>query len=216
MIARIADFAPDGVACGVGLALEDGAGRFVLCVGGSRYRCPPGQRFFMGIGGHREVGESWADCARREVREEVGAGVELRDSPRSWHLSPDGALEPVRMADRPRPLALYEMVPPPEAPDTGNYRLVIFRSSLVTPPGGLRLSPDEVAAVLALTAAQLVRCLELPQPLGSLLDSGGALLAESTSLDRATALVPIGTARALATLVGRIPDFARRSPAWQE
>jgi 8-oxo-dGTP pyrophosphatase MutT (NUDIX family) len=108
MIARLADFAPDGVTCGVGLALEDGAGRFVLCAAGSRYRCPLGQRYFMGIGGHREDGETWLDCARREAAEEVGAEVAITDAGRTWHLTPDGAVETVRLADRPRPLALYE------------------------------------------------------------------------------------------------------------
>ncbi len=208
MLSRISDFAPDGTGCGVGLALDDGEGRFILCVAGSRYRCPPGQRYFMGIGGHREAGETWLDCARREAEEEVGADVELRDAERTWHLTPDGSCESVALADRPRPLALYEMEPPPGAPDASNYRLIIFRSSLIAPPDGLQLGQAEVAGLLALTPELLVRCLETPQPLGSLLDSGATLLAESFAVDRSTAMVPLGTARALAILVSRIHDLA--------
>jgi hypothetical protein len=70
VIGRIEDFAPEDSEAGVGLALEDGEGRYLFFLAGTRHRCPPGELFYAGIGGHRERGqqgawESWPDCAHR-------------------------------------------------------------------------------------------------------------------------------------------------------
>jgi ADP-ribose pyrophosphatase YjhB (NUDIX family) len=66
---------------GVGLVLRDGEGRYLFFVAGSRHHCLPGERFYAGIGGHREEGENWLDCARREAQEEVGTGVDILSVP---------------------------------------------------------------------------------------------------------------------------------------
>lgn len=209
LIQALADFAPEGETCGVGLALEDGSGRFLFCVAGFRYRCPPGQRYFMGIGGHREQGESWVDCARREAREEIGAELAVMDAGRTLLVTAGGLVEEVRLRDdAPRPAALYEMPPIEGAPEAPRpYRLVILRASLATPVEELQLREEEVAAVLAVTKSRLARHLEGPRSLGRLLAEGEAeLLAERVPIDRETALVPIGTAWALSTIAKRAPD----------
>jgi ADP-ribose pyrophosphatase YjhB (NUDIX family) len=77
MIRQISDFAPDDVEAGVGLALKDDEGRYLFFIAGKRYRCPPGELFFAGIGGHREENEDWLACAHREAHEEIGTDVEI-------------------------------------------------------------------------------------------------------------------------------------------
>jgi hypothetical protein len=58
-VKTIADFAPDTVESGVGLALQDDEGRYLFFLAGTRHGCPPGELFYAGIGGHREEGEGW-------------------------------------------------------------------------------------------------------------------------------------------------------------
>lgn len=179
----------------MGLALQDEVGRYLFFLAGARHRCPPDERFYAGVGGHREPREDWAACARREAWEEVGTDVELLPAPVTWHLPHGGAPRDIEVADRPRPLALYEMVHPAGTPRAGElYRIVIYRARLCGPPGDL--PPDEVGGVIALTAEQVVRGLEGPVPLGELLASGAAWVAGQVP-GLALRLYPLGTARAL-------------------
>ena len=54
------------------------------------------------------------------------------------------------MSDRPRPLALYEMIHPPGAPRAGEvYRIVVYQARLRSLPRDL--PEDEVLTVIALT-----------------------------------------------------------------
>lgn len=195
----LADLVPEGAESGVGLALQAEAGRYLFFLAGTRHGCLPGERFYAGIGGHREPGENWAACARREAREEVGAEIELLSAPATWYLPHDGAAQRVEVSDRPRPLALYEMVHPAGTPRAGElYRIVIYQARLCSPPRDL--PPDEVGGVIALTAGQVVRGLEGPVPLGDLLASGAAWVAGPVA-GLAVRLYPLGTARALGHLL---------------
>ncbi len=81
MTARISDLIPEGAETGVGLALRDERGRYLFFLAGTKFDCPPGELFYAGIGGHREDGESWVECAHREAIEEIGVDVELLHSP---------------------------------------------------------------------------------------------------------------------------------------
>jgi ADP-ribose pyrophosphatase YjhB (NUDIX family) len=206
-ITTIADFAPEGVEAGVGLALEHDDGRYLFFLAGARHHCPPGELFYAGIGGHREPGEDWRACAQREAREETGAEVELLSAPITWHDTTDGRvsqIEPVEgqrpeLVEGRRPLALYEMIHPPGTPRPGElYRIVIYRARLRGRP--VALPPDEVRAVIALTRQQVARGLERKPRLGELLDEGASLVAGGEGLDRDTLLYPLGTAAALAHL----------------
>jgi len=89
MIRSIDDFAPQGVEAGVGLALQDDAGRYLFFLAGTRHHCPPGELFYAGIGGHREEGEYWMACTQREACEEIGVGVEILSADRTWHIPVD-------------------------------------------------------------------------------------------------------------------------------
>jgi 8-oxo-dGTP pyrophosphatase MutT (NUDIX family) len=198
-IRTIADFAPDHVEAGVGLALEHGDGRYLFFLAGARHHCPPGELFYAGIGGHREPGEDWLACARREVREETGAQVELLTASITWHVASDGRMSQVDLADQPRPLALYEMIHPPGTPRPGElYRIVIYRARLRGRPEAL--PPDEVRGVIALTRRQVVQGLERKPTLAQLLAEGASLVAGGEDLSPALRLYPLGTAAALAHL----------------
>jgi len=191
----LATLVPAGLESGVGLALRDAHGRYLFFLAGTRHRCPPGELFYAGIGGHREAGEDWIACAHREAMEEVGTDVELLAAPATWLVLRDGSAWQIDLADEPRPLALYEMVHPPGTPRAGEvYRIVICCARLCSTPR--ELPAEEVSGVIALTEAQVVRGLEGPVPLGELLSAGAGWVAGQV-LDAATQIYPLGTARAL-------------------
>jgi len=116
MMKSIADFCPRDAEAGVGLALQDDKGRYLFFLAGKRHRCSLGELFYSGIGGHREAGEDWLVCARREALEEVGADVDILSAPITWHIPCHRPAGQVEVTDRPRPLALYEMIHPPGTP----------------------------------------------------------------------------------------------------
>ena len=67
-----------------------------------------------------------------------------------------GLFEPLEVIDRPRPLALYEMIHPPGTPRAGEvYRIVVYQARLRSLPRNLQ--EDEVLAVIALTLEQVIR-----------------------------------------------------------
>ena len=196
----INDIVPDGAEAGVGLALQDDCGRYLFLLAGTRFRCPPGELFYAGIGGHCEQGESWPACAHREAKEEIGADITLRSAAQTWHLPRRSP--PVRLAlrNRLRPLAVYEMVHPPRTPRAGGvYYLVIYLARLKGQPHAL--APEEVQGVIALTAAQVVRGEQRRPTLATLLDEGAAIVAGGESVGRQVCLYPIGTAKALALVL---------------
>jgi 8-oxo-dGTP pyrophosphatase MutT (NUDIX family) len=196
---------PEGATTGVGLALEDGEGRYLFFLAGTRHRCPPGERFYAGIGGHRESGEGWLACARREAREETGTDVEILPAEATWHVPHGGPVRRIEVADDPRPLALYEMVHPGVVgPDGMPYYIVIYRARLAGPPG--HLPPDEVLGIVALTPGQVVRGPDRRPTLGQLLAEGARVVAGAESVDQDTRLHPIGTAAALARLLPHLAD----------
>jgi 8-oxo-dGTP pyrophosphatase MutT (NUDIX family) len=198
MIRTIGDFAPDGVEAGVGLVLQDDRERYLFFLAGTRHHhCPPGELFYAGIGGHREAGEDWLECAHREANEEIGTDVEVVSASVTWYVPRQGPVQRVDLSDRPRPLTLYEMVHPPGTPREGGvYRIVIYRARLRGEPGELQL--DEVQALIALTAEQVIRGLDSKPTLAELLENGASLVAGQGRLNSRLRIYPLGTARALA------------------
>jgi 8-oxo-dGTP pyrophosphatase MutT (NUDIX family) len=206
VIKSIEEFAPENVESGVGLAIQDQAGRYLFFLAGNRHNCPPGELFYAGIGGHREPGESWTACAQREALEEVGTGVKLLSSPETWYVPVQGPATAAHIHSLPRPLALYEMIHPVGTPRAGElYRLVIFQAELLGEPSEIPL--DEVSGVIALKAWQVITGIHCKPTLGELLEEGAEMVSDPLIIDRLTKLYPLGTAAALAYILNHTAGF---------
>ena len=194
----IDDLIPQGAETGVGLALQDERGRYLFFLAGTKFACPPGELFYAGIGGHREEGESWVECAHREAIEELGADIELLHSPSTLRISPDGNAESIAVSDQPRPIALYEMVHPEGSPRAGGiYYIVIYAATLPKPPGHLPI--DEVRGIIALTIEQVVQVPRRKPSIAQLISEGAEIVSLAEPVDLSVRVYPIGTAAALAT-----------------
>jgi len=205
-IRTLDDFAPEGVESGVGLSIQDRSGRYLFFLAGSRHDCPPGELFYAGIGGHREPGESWKVCAQREALEEIGTGVKLLSSATTWHVPVQGPAISLQLQSSPRPLVLYEMIHPKGTPRAGElYHLVIFQAELTGEPSEIPL--DEVSGVIALEAWQVILGIHCKPTLEELLEEGAAMVLDPLIIDRQTRLYPLGTAVALAHVLGHVADF---------
>lgn len=205
MIKTIADFAPDNVETGVGLALQDDAGYYIFFLAGTRHMhiCPPGELFYVGIGGHREADEDCLTCTHREAKEEIGTDIDILSSPDTWHIPFQGQVQQIKVRDKPHPLAFYEMLNAPGTPRAGEpYHIVIYQAYLHTMPRDI--PPDELQGVIALTKEQVIRGLERKPTLSELLNEGALLLTEVRHVDRQVRLYPLGTAVALAHVLSLI------------
>lgn len=200
MIHSLTDFAPPTTESGTGLILHDDQDRYLFFLAGTRHQCPDGELFYAGIGGHRELGEDWITCARREALEEVSSDIEIIPSTITWYAPQGRAIQQVSLDDDPKPFALYEMIHPPHTPREGElYRIVIFKAHLLDMPQNL--PPDEVQGLIALTEQQVINSLDHKPTLSELLNNGASLPIGGDSLDLNTRLYPIGTARALALIL---------------
>ena len=203
MAIYISDLIPADAETGVGLALQDQGGRYLFFLAGTKFDCPPGELFYAGIGGHREEGESWVECAHREAIEEIGVDVELLSSDDTWIVSSEGEAECIAVSDLPCPRALYRMIHPENSPRAGDtYHIVIYRSALLEPPAQTPI--DEARGIVALTREQVVRGPDRKPTITQLIDEGAKVVALVEPMDFETTLYPIGTAAALAFVLGRV------------
>jgi 8-oxo-dGTP pyrophosphatase MutT (NUDIX family) len=199
-INSIADFAPENTEAGVGLALQEDSGRYLFFLSGTRHNNPPGELFYAGIGGHREAGEDWLDCAQREAKEEIGTEVKILSAPITWYISQHGAIQKLEVRDRPRPLAFYEMIHPERTPRAGElYRIVIYQARLRDAPNNL--PSDELLGIIALTVDEVIRGPQRRPTLAELVEEGGAIVSGDELVDRTVRLYPLGTAMALAQIL---------------
>ena len=205
MSTYIDDLIPEGAETGVGLALRDRQGRYLFFLAGTKFDCPPGELFYAGIGGHVEEGESWVECAHREAIEEIGADIELLSADNTWIVSSSGETMQAVVFDQPRPFALYRMINPEVSPRAGDtYHIVIYSSALREPPGEMPI--EEIRGVIALTREQVVKGPNRRPSLSELISEGAEVIATAKSLDFDTVVYPIGTAAALASVLGNIAD----------
>jgi 8-oxo-dGTP pyrophosphatase MutT (NUDIX family) len=201
----LSDFAPDDSESGVGLALQDEWGDYLFFLAGTRHHSPEGELFYAGIGGHREKGESWLECAHREAKEEVGTDVKILSAAATWHVAYEGTVKKVELDENPSPFALYEMIHPPGTPNSGElYRIVIYKAQLCDEPRNL--PEEELRGVIALRREQIVQSLERKPTLAELLSEGAKIVIGGKGVSHQVRLYPIGTARALAHVFRQIDE----------
>ncbi|MBD2860835.1 NUDIX domain-containing protein [Paenibacillus oceani] len=210
-VPAILELMPEGAEIGTGLALRDRSGRLLFFVAGSRHRMEEGERFFAGIGGHLEPGESLTECAEREAREEIGAEVELRHAERTLRVSSAGVVSEIAVSDYPAPYVWYEMIHPPGSPREGRrYQIVIYRAVLAGPLSELK--EDEVCGVIAMTDQQVAEASGRKPTLRELIGEGAGLVAALPGLEPETRLFPIGTAAALSFVFQAVRSDERLLP----
>lgn len=209
MSTYIDDLVPEGAETGVGLALRDQQGRYLFFLAGTKFDCPQGELFYAGIGGHREEGESWTECAHREAMEEIGVDVELLPSEDTWVVSSEGEAQRIILADEPRPMALYRMVHPQGAPRAGEtYHIVIYRAVPIEPPAELPI--EEVRGIIALSPEQVEIGLQRKPTIAELVREGAEIVSLAEPVDTNIRIYPIGTAAALAVILRqatRMPPY---------
>lgn len=199
---RLAELIPPGAETGAGLALRHRE-RYLFMLAGPGHSAGEEGTFCAGIGGHCEPGESWLECARREAREELGATVRIDSAPGTAYIDRHGGVRPLAVDEEPRPLGIYELWNPPEAPWNKRgqgfvYYIVIYEASL---DDAVRPEPGDLEAIIWLTPAQVRALAQAPQALQSLVADGAEVRARA-SLPGAWPVRLHGTARALAILWG--------------
>ncbi|GAB4569500.1 MAG: hypothetical protein Kow0047_22760 [Anaerolineae bacterium] len=149
---------------------------------------------YIGIGGHRDPGETWMETVSREAMEEAGCAVRLLDGVSPCWCERDGTLRPLSLTwDEPiRPLFLWE--DRFDLPRHGRRQVhfvgLAFRAEALSEPR----PGAEIPAIIGLSAAQTAETLAGGLSLGELLDQGAALW-EAVSVPRNAILSPAGTAR---------------------
>jgi len=152
----------------------------------------------IGIGGHLEPGESWAQAVQREALEEAGLRVTLVEPQRTLLLRDDSPPQDITgrlVCPPPCPLFIWSAIfrfgrPPHErAPHFLNPVFLAHADADDEPHPGM-----EVPGILALTQKQLIQATAHPPTLQALLDDGAHLWsAQPISLN--TLIEPSGSAR---------------------
>ncbi|MGF1498335.1 MAG: hypothetical protein ACFB8W_16160 [Elainellaceae cyanobacterium] len=174
----------------------------VFCISKRELTHSPKRVRFSGVGGKRQNGtESFADCALREGREEMGAVVaSLESAQQSYFLAADGTLRAIALTDEDiRPRLILEKrqhsAHGSMAHSHRAYYLVAFDARLSARPQPCR----EIAALLYLTDAHLGQFHQIRHPhLGELVAAGAWLDCQADSeVAPSVELVPHGTVQFL-------------------
>jgi 8-oxo-dGTP pyrophosphatase MutT (NUDIX family) len=163
---------------------------------------------FVGIGGHLEPGETWAQAVRREALEESSLAVTLLSPERTYLLRDDCAVEDVTAAlewpDPPRPYFIWSAAYRFGRPPNERTRHFVNAVFLAAAPDNVEARPAaEVPAIVVLTEAQLRRTSASPIPLADLL-AEEALVWESEPIPHSLLLTPGGSAQWYAALLTHI------------
>lgn len=202
-ITTLEQFAPDELESGVGLAIQDDDDNYILGIPGIRHKIGKGTLLVSGIGGHREAGESWIDCAQREAIEEIGTDVILKNAPETWYVPHNGDVQKVTIHDKPTPFALYEMIHPVGAPRAGEiYRIVIYKAQLQETPSNL--PEDELFGLISCSENMLSEIASGDATIESLLENGAKILIDHAEIKPSAKLVPIGTVSALIAILEKL------------
>jgi 8-oxo-dGTP pyrophosphatase MutT (NUDIX family) len=160
---------------------------------------------FVGIGGHLEPGETWAEAVRREAMEEAGLDVSLHSPEKTYLLRDGGSIEDISLTldwpIAPRPLFIWSARFRFGRPPDERVRHFVNAVFVATGSDDARPHPAaEMPAILAVTEAQLCQAAGHPISLGDLLAQGAAIW-EASPLPRPTQMTPGGSAQWYAILL---------------
>ena len=81
LLYKLSDYIKESTETGVGLALKYTDEKYLFFLPGKKYENMKNNIFYAGIGGHLEEGKDFVTCAKREVKEELEADIQLISSP---------------------------------------------------------------------------------------------------------------------------------------
>jgi len=157
------------------------------------------QARFVGIGGHLEPGETWAEAVQREAIEEAALSVSLCSPLQTYLLRDGGIVEDVTSVlewpDPSRPLfiwsARFRFGRPPNEHER-HFVNAVFEAT--ARDGVLPRPAAEMPAILALSEDQLRQAATGTLSLGNLIGEGG-MLWSPTPIPPSTRLLPGGSAQ---------------------
>lgn len=160
---------------------------------------------FVGIGGHLEPGETWAEAVRREAIEEADLHVSLCQPERTYLLReedvPQDITATLEWPDPPRPLFIWSARFRFGRPPDEHARHFVNAVFLANVPDAARPCPAaEMPAILALSQAHLRRAATSAVSLGDLLAEGAAMW-QAETIPRSTQMIPSGSAQWYARLL---------------
>ncbi|MFW6026574.1 MAG: NUDIX domain-containing protein [Candidatus Woesearchaeota archaeon] len=156
--------------------------------------------FYAGIGGHLEEGETLTKCAQREANEEVGVGVKLFSSSKTYYLPDKKDIQEIKVTNSPQPLALYEMIYPQGVQNQGeSYYIVIYRAQFKEIPKCFK--KDEVVGLVGLTEEQIIKNINRKPTLEELIEEGAITTGNIEDNIKNTIMYPIGTAKAIENIL---------------
>lgn len=203
LLYKLSDYIEGIAEIGVGLALKTDNQKYLFFLPGKKFVNMKNNMFYAGIGGHLEKGEDFVTCAKREVKEELDADIQLISSEKTWYMHSDGELENIQVEDKVKPVALYDMIHEEGTPKAGQlYRIIIFNAILSSEPK--KLQKYEVGGVIALTREQVVKNVSCKTTLRELINEGADIVAGCKNLDFDDIYIyPIGTAKALGYILSK-------------
>lgn len=194
---RLSDLIKPTTPAGTALFLK-WEGRHVFSIPKRELLQSPERARLFGVGGKRQSdAESFADCALREGREEVGDVIDkLTSAQKTLFLQSDGTLQCIELSDEPiRPRLIWEKREHSNygsmADSNQAYYLVAFNAELSKKP----IPHSEIAALVYLTNAHLAQ-MEAGESLSlkDWLELGARVECQlGIAMNDSTILVPHGT-----------------------
>jgi len=180
---------------GTGLILKH-RDLYLFHVSGRKHLTEPGERFFAGVGGHCEDGESFIEAVQREAIEEIGRNIKIVHSAETYFVDSEGEIIDILKLPLLAPKMIYKMIDyHRERPKDKTYFIACFEAEIAD-DCPFDLDPEEASALIAIPAELLIQSLEWKIGAKEIVDSGGIIMVGC--LENDTLLFPLGTAVALA------------------